>query len=393
MPPRQKQGKAGETSTGTGTKPAGRRPRLSQSDVPGHSLTEALRVPKALRDEYGKQATKPMLVAKALSMSPTSSNFRMITGAAVAYDLADGAAQADQIGLTALGRRIVAPTVEGDDLPAMREAVLRPRVVREFLTKYDQSKVPSTPIALNVLEEMGVPHDSAQRAFDMIIKNAQDVGFLIDNGGKNYVNLDGVGTPAAPAEAEAPDASERPSQRSAEARQETGADEEPASSAGTPGTSTAPGTNSLASNRRVFVTHGKNRKIVEQLKELLTFGTFEPIVSVEREAVAVPLPDKVMADMRSCGAGIVHVGAEQTLLDSEGKEHKVLNQNVLIEIGAALALYDRNFILLVEQGTQLPSNLQGLYEVRYEGDKLDYDATMKLLRAFNEFTAPGKKDG
>jgi Predicted nucleotide-binding protein containing TIR-like domain len=38
------------------------------------------------------------------------------------------------------------------------------------------------------------------------------------------------------------------------------------------------------------------------------------------------------------------------------------NSNVLIEIGAAMALYDRNFILLVEEGTKLPSNLQGLYE-------------------------------
>ena len=43
------------------------------------------------------------------------------------------------------------------------------------------------------------------------------------------------------------------------------------------------------------------------------------------------------------------------------------------------------FIMLVEQGATLPSNLQGLYEVRYTGTKLDYDATMKLLKAFNDF--------
>lgn len=49
--------------------------------------------------------------------------------------------------------------------------------------------------------------------------------------------------------------------------------------------------------------------------------------------------------------------------------------------------YGRNFILLVEEGTALPSNLQGLYEVRYPGDELDYPATMKLLKAFNEFKA------
>ncbi|MCU1289063.1 MAG: hypothetical protein JWN60_1292, partial [Acidobacteria bacterium] len=48
-------------------------------------------------------------------------------------------------------------------------------------------------------------------------------------------------------------------------------------------------------------------------------------------------------------------------------------------------LYNGQFILLVETGTQLPSNLQGLYEVRYDGDKLDYQSTMKLLKAFNDF--------
>jgi predicted nucleotide-binding protein len=45
-----------------------------------------------------------------------------------------------------------------------------------------------------------------------------------------------------------------------------------------------------------------------------------------------------------------------------------INPNVLMEIGAAMALYERRFILLVRQGVKLPSNLQGLYEVRYSGD-------------------------
>jgi hypothetical protein len=49
--------------------------------------------------------------------------------------------------------------------------------------------------------------------------------------------------------------------------------------------------------------------------------------------------------------------------------------------------YGNNFVLLVEDGTELPSNLQGLYEVRYAGDELDNPSTMKLLKAFNEFKA------
>ena len=87
----------------------------------------------------------------------------------------------------------------------------------------------------------------------------------------------------------------------------------------------------------MFITHGKQRAIVTQIKELLTFGNFEPVVSVERESTAIPVPEKVFEDMRSCAAGIIHVGAEGKYLDKEGKEHTKINDNVLIEIGAAMA--------------------------------------------------------
>jgi predicted nucleotide-binding protein len=136
---------------------------------------------------------------------------------------------------------------------------------------------------------------------------------------------------------------------------------------------------------RVFITHGRNRDIVEQLKDLLTFGGFTPVIAMETETASKPLPDKVMDGMKTCGAAIIHVGTEARLIDSDGKEHRMLNQNVLIEIGAALALYGGKFILLVEDGVTLPTNLRGLYEVRYKGDKLDYESTMKLLKAFSDF--------
>lgn len=136
---------------------------------------------------------------------------------------------------------------------------------------------------------------------------------------------------------------------------------------------------------RVFITHGKNKKILEQVKELVAFGKFEPVVAQERETAAKPVPEKVMDDMRACHAAVIHVGSEGFLLNSNGEQVPQINGNVLIEIGAAMALYSRNFILLVEEGVTLPSNLQGLYECRYSGDELNMPATMKLLKAFNEF--------
>ncbi|MBT3069636.1 nucleotide-binding protein [Rhodomicrobium sp. Az07] len=137
--------------------------------------------------------------------------------------------------------------------------------------------------------------------------------------------------------------------------------------------------------KRVFITHGKNQKILEHVKQVVLYGKFEPVIAVQREAAAKPVPDKVMDEMRSCDAAVIHVSVEEILYDKEGKERPQLNGNVLIEIGAAMALYGRNFILLVEEGVQLPSNLQGLYECRYSGDELDGSSTLKLLKAFNEF--------
>lgn len=136
---------------------------------------------------------------------------------------------------------------------------------------------------------------------------------------------------------------------------------------------------------RVFITHGKNKKILGQVKEIVAYGKFEPVVAQEHETAAKPVPEKVMDDMRSCQAAVIHVGVESVLYDEEGNECPQINGNVLIEIGAAMALYGKNFILLVEDGVKLPSNLQGLYECRYEGNELNTTATMKLLKAFNDF--------
>lgn len=140
-----------------------------------------------------------------------------------------------------------------------------------------------------------------------------------------------------------------------------------------------------ASGNRVFITHGSNRKILDQVKELVAYGKFEAVVATEHETAAKPVPKKVMDDMRKCKAAVIHVSADSVLYDKEGGKVPQINGNVLIEIGAAMALYRDKFVLLVEEGISLPSNLQGLYECRYEGTELNMRATMKLLKALSEF--------
>ncbi|MDR6409676.1 UNVERIFIED_ORG: putative nucleotide-binding protein [Burkholderia sp. 1595] len=354
---------------------------MSQDDVPAYSITEALRVPQAIIDHYGSSATAPIDVASALNLQPASSIFRMLCGAALAYGLTDASAKAASIAPTELAKRILNPLAEGDDLLAKREAVMKPRVLKEFLSKYSGNAVPREDIGQNVLRSMGVPADRAAGVWTLILETADAVGYIRKIKDKSYVHL-GAGTAPAPLAPSNGGEQGAPIPDPAfELATEVAAP--PAASAPSSAVVSTPVAKITAQNRKVFITHGKNMAFIEPIKKLLGFGEMIPVVSVEKQSVSMPVPDKVMNDMRDCAAAIIHVDGERQLMDSSANEHTVINENVLIEIGAAMALYGRRFILLVRDGVKLPSNLQGLYEVRYQGDTLDGNVTIKLFEAIS----------
>jgi predicted nucleotide-binding protein len=353
---------------------------FKQADFPQSTLQQAQRIASALVDNFAGDSGSPPDVALSLGISPTSSGWSALTGASIAYGLTDGGINANVIKLTSLGRRLVAPEAEDEDIVARREAILKPRILREFFEKYRRAKLPNDTIAVNVLKSLGLPGDRAEAAIEIIKANGSYAGIIRETPTGPFINLDspGVPRPAATSElASTPHSEDTPPS--------SASDLVPAAAAGFNASPPAVALAFDAKANRVFITHGKQRAVVAQIKELLTFGSFEPVVSVERESTAIPVPEKVFEDMRSCGAGVLHVGAEGKYLDKDGNEHTKLNDNVLIEIGAAMALYGKRMILLVEKGVTLPSNLQGLYRCEFEGDKLDYESTMKLLKTFNQF--------
>jgi Predicted nucleotide-binding protein containing TIR-like domain len=373
--------------------PAEKRTYLKQSDVPGASLEEALRIPQAILDHYAGKPTSPLFVAKALNVDPKGSQLKLLSGASIAFGLIDGGAQASSISVTELAKRVLRPKVEGADVAAKREAVLMPRVFGEFLRNYDGHPFPRQDIALNVLEDLGVPRDKAPEVFERIDNSARMVGFIEEIKGKPYVSLSGNGgAPFVPPEVESTNAADEGASTLPVRSERVVAPPAPAplvTQSSVPPLSSRPTALATAiaedeRRRRVFITHGKSREFVDPIKRLLEFGELIPVVSVERQSVSKPVPEKVMDDMRACGAAIIHVDADRTVIDQSGAEHVLLNPNVLIEIGAAMAFYGRRFILLVRDGVKLPSNLQGLYEVRYTNETLDANATIKLLEAIKD---------
>lgn len=134
---------------------------------------------------------------------------------------------------------------------------------------------------------------------------------------------------------------------------------------------------------RVFIAHGKNLDVVEQVQTLLELADIESEVAEAEETTAIPVPDKVLDAMRRCRAGIISVTVEENRKDASGAY--ALNENVLIEIGAAFVLYERRVVLLWDKRLPVPSNLQGLYRCEFEGDELTWSAGMKLMKAIQGF--------
>jgi hypothetical protein len=365
---------------------ADKRTYFRQSDFPQTTLQQAQKIASALVDNFAGREGSPPDIALSIGISPTSSSWPALAGSSIAYGLTEGGVNANAIKLTPLGRKLVAPEEEGDDLAARREAIMKPRISKEFFERYRRAKFPNDTIAGSVLRTLGLPSDRVQSALEIVKANGRYAGIIRETPTGPFVSLDSPGVPAPTATPALPDHdSDDESTDGAEASAGT-----PALKSGTP----IPASQTVSpvstppfdpKTNRVFISHGKQRAVVTQIKELLAFGSFEPVVSVERESTAIPVPEKVFEDMRSCGAGVIHVGSEGKYLDRDGTEQGKLNDNVLIEIGAAMALYGKKVVLLVEKGVTLPSNLQGLYRCDFEGDRLDYEATMKLLKTFSQF--------
>lgn len=359
--------------------------RISQSACPSHTLEDALKIPLAIKENFAGLPTDPMLLSQACGYSPSSSTWRTLTGAAIAYGITDGGYNSKEISIAPLGERIVAPLVEGDDIAAKKEASLIPTVLKTFFTQYDRNKFPREDIAKNVLISKGVPADRVNGVYDIIRANGHFVNTIQILSGSEYIRLgDNAGSTVAPAS--------NSNQADTDTYSSDSIDMDGADIPQDLATrmnilkpeESVQKMQDTPSIPRVFISHGKNSKvIVGQLKELLAYGQMEAVVSVENETTAISVPDKVFDDMRSCHAGIIHV-CQESYTDAEDHIVNKLNENVLIEIGAAMALYGKRIIILCAKGTKLPSNLQGLYRCEYDGDQLDYMSTMKLLKTLQE---------
>ena len=358
-----------QADVGTPTKTARR--RVPQSKVPRFPLTSALRVPRTLADHFAKAPTRPLDIAAALNMSPSSGTFRNLCGAALGYGLTSGGPNSQSIGLTDLGRQIVSPLREGDDAAAMRDAVLTPSVEREFLERYDGSPLPANHIAHNVLETMGVPVGATERVYEVIRENAKTVTFIKTIRDRDYIDLSSVqrglppDLPEVDGDSAAADSADQQGQRG-----ETTAMLSP-----------SPQPTKPAGTERVFVSSSANPEIASQIATLLKFGGREAVTKTDADALADDGLLGLVAAMHECSSGVFFLGTQAPRDASQIDRREGVSARTLLELGAAVALFGSQCVLLVETGAKVPSAIEGLPRVEYSPDGLTLTELTDIVSA------------
>ena len=343
--------------------------RIKQSSMPYYALRDSLAIARALCYELGGAPSAPADICPKVKLSPTSSRWRDRLGASNADGLTTGLWNAKTIALTPLGRRLVAPRDEAEAAAAAREAAMLPEFISNLYTQHDGKLLPESTAVERLMIRWGLPRERAARAFDIVKANGELGGLLREENGAFRVVLTQTQTAAEPAASAV-----KPEMPAAPAVPE------PSEAAGREPSFTLPPVGSSSASR-VFLSCGKNAALLDSLRTLLEFGSFEPVLPPETDCDS----ETLFMSMRECGAAVLCV-------DDAAITAATARACTLLQLGAAVALCGSRTILLCPKCTPLPAALRGLHRCEYTGGRLDYDATMTLLKIFNGFKTAAQPD-
>jgi predicted nucleotide-binding protein len=331
-------------------------------NFPKHTLEDALPLAQKIQDEMGGAPMNRLLLADALGLSPSSSNFRDLLSSAYKYGLTDGTEKADTISLTATGAAATQHADPASRLRALRQAALTPIVFGRLLRDYSNKKVPSAEMLPKILRaQYAVPDELTSECAAHIAANGRFVDIIRDIGGSAHVLLDA-------------DLSAKPivngDQESAEPAKEVPAPQPTDVSASVPATPATLKPPPASGPRPIFVGHGKNKVPLQQLQSLLTAFQIPHRVVVEEANLGRPISQKVKDTINDCGSAILIFTRDEKFFDESGKEVWRPSENVVHELGATAFAYGDRIVIFKEKGLHFPTNFQSIGYIEFESGDL-----------------------
>jgi len=147
-----------------------------------------------------------------------------------------------------------------------------------------------------------------------------------------------------------------------------------------------------SSKPKAFIAHGGETKALEKLKSFLDALGIEPLI-VEEQAIEGRLTEsQVEHYLQQADCGIV-LATQGGIIDAKsGSKHPRLN--VIDELGRLRKACPDKTILLLERGTELPSNVSRIVHISFTRNNMEkaFSKVAKELRAFGIIRATTIKE-
>lgn len=158
-------------------------PKQSLSKYPRHSLTAALRIPRAILDQNAGKDCSDKEAAK-FSGVGFHGPFRVELSSSIKYGLLERPGSG-RVKLTDLARKILRPQNPQDELLGLRQAILNAPVVSEVYSHYRGENLPDQQFLINALvDKFQVPQDSVAEFLDVFVDSLRAAALLDDHNGK-----------------------------------------------------------------------------------------------------------------------------------------------------------------------------------------------------------------
>jgi hypothetical protein len=341
--------------------------RAENRNFPVHDVREAVRVAQTIRDINAGRPMNRLLLADALKIKPSSSNFRALLSSSQKYGFTIGTEKATDISLTELGEEA---SLSDDTVrsAALRRAVVTPSVFGRFFTAYNNAKVPGPDMLGKLLTtNFEVPAAVTDECATLLVTNGEHVGLIRAISGSKHVLMDSADTIIVPPslggsaelEGETPPILDEPKHPAMEEPRQTG------TTADVP-LIPAPAPAESQPNKPIFIGHGKNHGPLDKLTKILDRFKIPYMVAEDEPNLGRPIPVKVRETILSCGSAILIFTKDEQLTNAKGEEIWRPSENVVHELGAVSFQYEDRVVIFKEEGINLPTNFSSVGYISFE---------------------------
>lgn len=344
------------------------RPSSDELSFPRDSLSKVLQLSESIEKNNAGKPYDRLILAKSTDNSPNSDTFRQLITSSSKYGLTKGGSQAEKINLTELGCSIVSPKTDEEKSEGLLRALINSPLMKTILEFYNKKQIPREELLKNSLKrEFKVSSEDVDTCYDILMNNIKDFNLITDD---NYLHLANL--------------SLTPITDSADIENSKDTVPEIESTTENPIVDVNLPNIQLKKTRQIFLAHGKNRKSLEQLKNILEQFNVPYKVAIDEPNQGMPISQKVSELMRECTSAIFLFTKDEKTTDLEGNIVYRPSDNVVYELGAASVLYGNKIVLFKQEDVSFGSDFKDLGYISFDDDNLDVKALdlMKELIGF-----------